>query len=41
MKLFGAGFVSLLMDISSEMIYPLLPMFLSSVLGVNKSQIGL
>jgi len=48
MKLFGldrniyvAGFVSLLMDISSEMIYPLLPMFLSSVLGVNKSLIGL
>ena len=29
------------MDISSEMIYPLVPLFLSSVLGVNKSIIGL
>jgi len=35
------GLVSLFMDISSEMIYPLLPLFLSSVLGVNKSVIGL
>ncbi len=29
------------MDFSSEMIYPLIPLFLSSVLGVNKSVIGL
>ncbi len=29
------------MDISSEMIYPLVPIFLASVLGVNKSVIGL
>lgn len=29
------------MDFSSEMIYPLVPIFLSSVLGVNKSVIGL
>ena len=29
------------MDISSEMIYPLVPVFLASVLGVNKSLIGL
>lgn len=36
-----AGFVSFFMDISSEMIYPLVPIFLSSVLGVNKSIIGL
>lgn len=35
------GFVSLFMDISSEMIYPLVPLFLANVLGVNKSIIGL
>ena len=33
--------VSFFMDISSEMIYPLVPIFLASVLGVNKSLIGL
>ncbi len=36
-----AGLVSLLMDISSEMIYPLVPLFLSTVLGVNVTVIGL
>lgn len=47
-KLFGfsrnvtvAGFVSFFMDVSSEMIYPLVPLFLANVLGVNKSVIGL
>ncbi len=35
------GFVSLFMDISSEMIYPLVPLFLANILGVNKSIIGL
>jgi MFS family permease len=40
-NVFLAGFVSLCMDVSSEMIYPLLPLFLSGVLGVNKSTIGL
>ena len=29
------------MDFSSEMVYPLVPLFLSSVLGVPKSVIGL
>ncbi|MBI5556596.1 MAG: MFS transporter [Deltaproteobacteria bacterium] len=29
------------MDVSSEMIYPLIPLFLANVLGVNKSMIGL
>src|SRR5512134_3862566 len=29
------------MDISSEMIYPLVPLFLANVLGINKSIIGL
>lgn len=37
----AAGFVSFFMDVSSEMIYPLVPLFLSSVMGVNKSVIGL
>lgn len=40
-NVFIAGLVSLLMDISSEMVYPLLPLFLANVLGVNKSVIGL
>ncbi len=37
----AAGVVSFFMDISSEMVYPLVPLFLSAVLGVNKSVIGL
>jgi MFS family permease len=47
-KLFGfgknvtiTGFVSFFMDVSSEMIYPLVPLFLANTLGVNKSLIGL
>ena len=35
------GFVSFLTDISSEMIYPLLPVFLTTVLGVSYSFVGL
>lgn len=40
-NVFVTGLVSFFMDISSEMIYPLVPLFLSNVLGVNKSVIGL
>lgn len=40
-NVFVSGLVSFFMDISSEMIYPLVPLFLASVLGVNKSVIGL
>jgi len=40
-NVFAAGLVSFFMDVSSEMIYPLVPLFLSNVLGVNKSLIGL
>ncbi|MFZ5996979.1 MAG: MFS transporter [Nitrospirota bacterium] len=47
-KLFGfgrnvviTGLVSFFMDFSSEMIYPLIPLFLSNVLGASKSTIGL
>jgi MFS family permease len=40
-NVFFAGIVSFFMDISSEMIYPLVPLFLANVLGVNKSFIGL
>ena len=36
-----SGFVSFFMDISSEMIYPLVPLFLANSLGVSKSAIGL
>ncbi len=35
------GWVSLFQDISSEMIYPLLPLFLANTLGVDKAIIGL
>jgi MFS family permease len=35
------GLVSFFMDVSSEMIYPLVPLFLANVLGVNKFLIGL
>jgi MFS family permease len=35
------GIVSLLMDISSEMIYPLIPIFLNDVLHASKTYIGL
>lgn len=39
-NVFFAGVASFFMDISSEMVYALVPIFLSSVLGVNKSLIG-
>lgn len=35
------GFVSLLMDVSSEMVHSLLPMFMATVLGANAFSIGL
>ncbi|MCZ7662565.1 MAG: MFS transporter [Thermoleophilia bacterium] len=37
----AAGVVSFFMDVSSEMVYPLVPLFLASVLGVSSSLIGL
>lgn len=40
-NVFFAGLVSFFMDVSSEMIYPLVPLFLANVLGVNKAIIGL
>jgi MFS family permease len=40
-NVFFTGLVSFFMDFSSEMVYPLVPLFLSSVLGVPKSVIGL
>ncbi|NVN91595.1 MAG: MFS transporter [Desulfuromonadales bacterium] len=40
-NVFFSGLVSFFMDVSSEMIYPLVPLFLANVLGVNKSMIGL
>src|ERR1039458_4997912 len=35
------GFVSLLMDVSSEMIHSLLPIFMVSVLGASVTVVGL
>ncbi len=40
-NVFFAGVVSFFMDVSSEMIYPLVPLFLANVLGVDKTVIGL
>ncbi|MHB8173623.1 MAG: MFS transporter [Nitrospirota bacterium] len=40
-NIYVAGIVSLLMDMSSEMIYPLMPLFLANVLGASKELIGL
>lgn len=40
-NVFVLGLVSLFMDISSEMIYPLIPIFLSDVLHAPKTYIGL
>lgn len=37
---FFAGLVSLFMDISSEMVYPLVPLFLTDVLGATKITVG-
>ena len=35
------GFVSLFMDVSSEMIHGLLPVFIVSVLGASTTMVGL
>lgn len=40
-NIFSLGWVSFFTDVSSEMIYPLLPVFLTSVLGVGTTFIGL
>ena len=40
-NVFFIGLVSFFMDVSSEMIYPLVPLFLTSVLGMNMSMVGL
>src|SRR3990170_5025577 len=40
-NVFYTGVVSLFMDISSEMIYPLLPLFLTNVLGATKTAVGI
>lgn len=39
-NVFFTGLVSFFTDVGSEMIYPLVPIFLASVLGVNKTVIG-
>ena len=39
-NVFALSAVSFLTDVSSEMIYPLLPVFLTTVLGANASFIG-
>jgi MFS family permease len=40
-SIWALGFVSLLMDVSSEMIHSLLPMFMVSVLGASALMVGL
>ncbi len=41
LNVFATGLVSMFMDISSEMIYPLLPLFLTDVLGSTKLVVGI
>ncbi len=36
-----AGAVSLFNDVSSEMVYPLLPLFITSILGASRASLGL
>lgn len=40
-SVWALGFVSLLMDVSSEMIHSLLPLFMAGVLGASSTAIGL
>jgi hypothetical protein len=40
-SIWALGFVSLLMDVSSELIHSLLPVFLFTALGVSALAIGL
>lgn len=40
-NVFFTGLVSLFMDISSEMVYPLVPLFLTGVLGASKTTVGI
>ena len=40
-NVFSIGVVSLLNDASSEIIYPVLPLFLALTLGATRAQIGL
>ena len=40
-NIFSLGWISFFTDVSSEMIYPLLPIFLTSVLGVGMTLVGL
>ena len=40
-SIWALGFVSLLMDVSSEMIHSLLPVFLVTSLGVSMLAVGL
>lgn len=39
-NVFFTGLVSLFMDISSEMVYPLVPLFLTKVLGTTRTAVG-
>src|SRR5437660_4496619 len=40
-NIFALSLVSLLNDVSSEIIYPLLPLFLSLTLGASRAEVGL
>src|SRR3972149_7102023 len=40
-NVFFTGLVSLFMDISSEMVYPLVPLFLTNVIGATKTTVGI
>jgi len=40
-QIFILGFVSFFVDVSTEMVYPLIPVFLTAVIGANVSVLGL
>jgi hypothetical protein len=40
-NVFFSGLISLFMDISSEMVYPLVPLFLTDVLHTTKTAVGI
>lgn len=41
LEIYVLGVISLFTDIASEMVYPILPLFLTSVLGANTTTVGL
>ena len=39
-NIFALGLISFFMDVSTEMVYPLIPLYLTSVLGATPALVG-